>query len=151
MQKIQTFDLGRRANAEDYRVFIKPIMTRIFGELKKENVPLIQFGVGASHLVHEWHDLPIDVVGLDWRLSIKEARAKGITKAVQGNLDPSLLLADWSVIEKRTKDIIDQGLEVPGHIFNLGHGVFPEVNPDVLKRLTTLIHDYSAQQVKARD
>lgn len=148
---IQIFDSWVGAlNVEDYRVFIKPIMTRIFGELKKENVPLIQFGVGASHLVHEWHDLPIDVVGLDWRLSIKEARAKGITKAVQGNLDPSLLLADWSVIEKRTKDIIDQGLEVPGHIFNLGHGVFPEVNPDVLKRLTALIHDYSAQQVKAQ-
>lgn len=148
---IQIFDswVGT-LNVEDYRIFIKPVMTRIFGELKKENVPLIQFGVGASHLVNEWHDLPVDVIGLDWRLSIKEARAKGITKPLQGNLDPSLLLADWSVIEKRTKDIIDQGLEVPGHIFNLGHGVFPEADPNVLKRLTTLIHEYSAQQVKAR-
>lgn len=146
---IQIFDSWVGAlNVEDYRVFIKPVMTRIFAELRKENVPLIQFGVGASHLVNEWNDLPLDVVGLDWRLSIKEARAKGVTKAVQGNLDPSLLLADWSVIEKRTKDIIDQGLEVPGHIFNLGHGVFPEVDPDVLKRLTALIHEYSAQQVK---
>lgn len=148
---IQIFDSWVGAlNVEDYRIFIKPVMTRIFGELKKENVPLIQFGVGASHLVNEWDDLPVDVIGLDWRLSIKEARAKGITKPLQGNLDPSLLLADWSVIEKRTKDIIDQGLEVPGHIFNLGHGVFPEADPNVLKRLTTLIHEYSAQQVKAR-
>ena len=148
---IQVFDSWVGAlNVEDYRVFIKPIMTRIFAELQKENVPLIQFGVGASHLAKEWNDLPIDVVGLDWRLPIKEARTNGITKPVQGNLDPSLLLADWSVIEKRTKDIIDQGLEMPGHIFNLGHGVFPEVDPAVLKRLTTLIHEYSAQQIQAR-
>ncbi|MFZ4203017.1 uroporphyrinogen decarboxylase [Lysinibacillus sp. NPDC056220] len=148
---IQVFDSWVGAlNVEDYRVFIKPIMTRIFAELQKENVPLIQFGVGASHLAKEWNDLPIDVVGLDWRLPIKEARGNGITKPVQGNLDPSLLLADWSVIEKRTKDIIDQGLEMPGHIFNLGHGVFPEVDPVVLKRLTTLIHEYSAQQIQNR-
>ncbi|HWK21710.1 MAG TPA: uroporphyrinogen decarboxylase [Ureibacillus sp.] len=145
---IQIFDSWVGAlSVEDYRVFIKPVMTRIFGELRKENVPLIQFGVGASHLVNEWNDLPIDVVGLDWRMPIRKARELGVKKTVQGNLDPSLLLADWSVIEQRTKDIIDQGLETPGHIFNLGHGVFPEVNPDVLKRLTTLIHEYSREQV----
>ncbi|OCS85993.1 uroporphyrinogen decarboxylase [Caryophanon latum] len=143
---IQIFDSWVGAlNVEDYRVFIKPVMTRIFGELRKLNVPLIQFGVGASHLANEWHDLPIDVVGLDWRLPIKDAIARGITKPVQGNLDPSFLLADWSVIEKRAKDIIDQGVHASGHIFNLGHGVFPEVNPDVLKRLTTFVHEYSAQ------
>lgn len=149
---IQVFDSWVGAlNVEDYRVFIKPIMTRIFAELRKENVPLIIFGVGASHLVNEWNDLPVDVVGLDWRMPIRKARELGVNKAVQGNLDPSLLLADWSVIEQRTKNIIDQGLEVPGHIFNLGHGVFPEVNPDVLKRLTTLIHEYSRQQIGQLD
>ena len=92
--------------------------------------------------MNEWHDLPLDVVGLDWRLSIEEARASGVNKAVQGNLDPSFLLAHWSVIEEHVKDILDQGMKQPGHIFNLGHGVFPEVNPDTLKRLTTFIHDY---------
>lgn len=144
---IQIFDSWVGAlNVEDYRVFIKPIMTRIFGELRKLNVPLIQFGVGASHLVKEWHDLPIDVVGLDWRLSIKQAEERGVTKAVQGNLDPTLLLADWNVLEKRAKDIIDQGIQHSGgHIFNLGHGVFPEVDPAVLKRLTTFIHEYSIE------
>lgn len=148
---IQIFDSWVGAlNVEDYRVFIKPVMTRIFGELRKLNVPLIQFGVGASHLANEWYDLPIDVVGLDWRLPIKEALARGIDKPVQGNLDPALLLADWSVIEARAKDIIDQGLLATGHIFNLGHGVFPEVNPDTLKRLTTFIHEYSAQQIATR-
>lgn len=144
---VQIFDSWVGAlNVEDYRIFIKPTMTRIFAELRQLNVPLIQFGVGASHLVNEWHDLPIDVVGLDWRLSIKQAEERGITKAVQGNLDPTMLLADWSVIEKRAKDIIDQGIQHEGgHIFNLGHGVFPEVDPAVLKRLTTFIHDYSRE------
>lgn len=135
---------------EDYQIFIKPVMTRIFSELKEENVPSIIFGVGASHLVMDWHELPVDVVGLDWRLPIKQARQLGVTKPVQGNLDPTLLLANWSVIEARTKDIIDQGLEVPGHIFNLGHGVFPSVDPEVLKRLTAFVHEYSATKIGSR-
>lgn len=143
---IQIFDSWVGAlNVADYRTFIKPVMERIFSELRSENVPLIMFGVGASHLVKEWHDLPIDVVGLDWRLQIKEARAMGLTKTLQGNLDPSLLLAPWEVIEERVKEILDQGLSAPGHIFNLGHGVFPEVSPDTLKRLTSFIHEYSAK------
>lgn len=148
---IQIFDSWVGAlHVEDYRVFIKPTMTRIFTELCKLNVPLIQFGVGASHLVNEWHDLPIDVVGLDWRLPIKEAGERGITKAVQGNLDPTMLLADWSIIEARAKEIIDQGIaHKGGHIFNLGHGVFPDVSPAVLKRLTTFIHEYS-REAKAK-
>ena len=145
---IQIFDSWVGAlNVEDYRTFIKPVMTRIFSELRKENVPLIMFGVGASHLALEWNDLPLDVVGLDWRLPIREARAKGVNKAVQGNLDPTVLLAPWDVLEERVKSILDQGMELPGYIFNLGHGVFPQVNPDVLKRLTAFIHEYSAKKI----
>jgi uroporphyrinogen decarboxylase len=132
-------------NVQDYRVFIKPIMEKIFTELKKENVPLIMFGVGASHLALEWHSLPLDVVGLDWRLPIKEAREIGITKTVQGNLDPAILLAPWEVIEERAKEILDQGMVDPGYIFNLGHGVFPQVNPDTLKRLAAFVHKYTAR------
>ncbi|MFK2825855.1 uroporphyrinogen decarboxylase [Bacillus sp. B190/17] len=146
---VQIFDSWVGAlNVADYRAFIKPVMTRIFNELRKENVPLIMFGVGASHLAKEWHDLPLDVVGLDWRLSIQEARAMGLTKTVQGNLDPALLLAPWEVIEERARAILDQGLAEPGHIFNLGHGVFPEVRPDTLKRLTSFVHEYSAEKRK---
>jgi uroporphyrinogen decarboxylase len=132
-------------NVQDYRMFIKPIMEKIFTELKEENVPLIMFGVGASHLANEWHDLPLDVVGLDWRLPISEARQMGITKTVQGNLDPAILLAPWEVIEERAKAILDQGMEIPGYIFNLGHGVFPSVSPDTLKRLTAFVHEYSTK------
>ncbi|MEH6942934.1 uroporphyrinogen decarboxylase [Bacillus sp. JJ722] len=144
---IQIFDSWVGAlNVADYRIFIKPTMNRIFTSLKEENVPLIMFGVGASHLALEWHDLPLDVVGLDWRMPISEARVMGITKAVQGNLDPAILLAPWEVIEERAKAILDQGMEQPGYIFNLGHGVFPEVNPDTLKKLTEFIHTYSASK-----
>jgi uroporphyrinogen decarboxylase len=146
VKAVQIFDSWVGAlNVEDYRVFIKPIMTRIFSSLREENVPLIMFGVGASHLALEWNDLPIDVVGLDWRLPITEARQMGIQKTVQGNLDPALLLSSWDVIEDRTKRILDQGMEQDGYIFNLGHGVFPSVNPETLKRLTAFIHEYSSK------
>ncbi|MBT2603921.1 uroporphyrinogen decarboxylase [Peribacillus frigoritolerans] len=146
VKAVQIFDSWVGAlNVEDYRVFIKPIMTRIFSSLREENVPLIMFGVGASHLALEWNDLPIDVVGLDWRLPITEARQMGIQKTVQGNLDPALLLSSWDVIEERTKRILDQGMEQGGYIFNLGHGVFPSVNPETLKRLTAFIHEYSSK------
>ncbi|MDE3838138.1 uroporphyrinogen decarboxylase [Bacillus methanolicus] len=141
---IQIFDSWVGAlNAEDYRHFIKPVMKKIFSALREENVPLIMFGVGASHLAMEWNDLPLDVVGLDWRLPIKQARELGITKTIQGNLDPAVLLAPWEVIEERAKAILDQGMMQPGYIFNLGHGVFPSVNPETLKRLTAFIHEYS--------
>ncbi|MCL6586687.1 MAG: uroporphyrinogen decarboxylase [Anoxybacillus sp.] len=146
---IQIFDSWVGAvNVEDYRYFIKPTMERIFSALREENVPLIMFGVGASHLAKEWNDLPLDVVGLDWRLSIKEARANGVTKAVQGNLDPAVLLAPWDVIEERVKRILDEGMEKPGYVFNLGHGIFPDIRPETLKRLTAFIHEYTAQKCK---
>lgn len=145
---IQIFDSWVGAlNVEDYRYFIKPIMNRIFSSLREENVPLIMFGVGASHLVLEWNDLPLDVVGLDWRLSVQQAREMGINKTLQGNLDPALLLAPWEIIEERAKVILDQGMSQDGYIFNLGHGVFPSVNPETLKNLTTFIHEYSASKL----
>lgn len=144
-QAIQIFDswVGT-LNVRDYQIFVKPCMDRIFSELRQEGVPLIMFGVGASHLVNEWHSLPLDVVGLDWRLPIDEAITRGVTKPVQGNLEPALLLAPWEVIEEHVKPILDAGKHAKGHIFNLGHGVFPEVNPDTLKRLTAFVHEYTA-------
>ncbi|MFC0523518.1 uroporphyrinogen decarboxylase [Pontibacillus salicampi] len=143
---IQIFDSWVGAlNVEDYRTFIKPTMEYIFSELRKEDVPLITFGVGAGHLLKEWDDLPIDVIGLDWRTSVEEARQLGIQKTLQGNLDPSVLLADWDTIETKAKAILDQGMKQPGYVFNLGHGVFPEIKPETLKRLTSLVHEYSSR------
>ncbi|CQR47026.1 Uroporphyrinogen decarboxylase [Paraliobacillus sp. PM-2] len=146
-QAIQIFDSWVGALSDsDYRTFIKPVMQRIFSALQAEGVPLILFGVGASHLIQEWNDLPIDVLGLDWRMSISEARSSGVSKTLQGNLDPAILLSDWDTIEARTKAIIDQGKRHPNHVFNLGHGVTPEIKPETLKKLTQLVHTYSLKQ-----
>ncbi|MGP4041957.1 uroporphyrinogen decarboxylase [Gracilibacillus sp. D59] len=143
-QAIQIFDSWVGAlDLTDYRTYIKPIMNRIFSELRETNVPLIIFGVGASHLITEWNHLPVDVIGLDWRMSIKEARELDVTKALQGNLDPAFLVSDWEVVEEKAKQIIDEGKAHPSHIFNLGHGVTPEISPDRLKKLTSFIHEYS--------
>ena len=141
---IQIFDSWVGSlNAADYRTFIKPVMNRIFTELRGENVPLILFGFGASHLLLEFNDLPVDVIGLDWRTSIREARELGVTKVLQGNLDPAILLSDWQTIERRTKEILDQSIEDGRHVFNLGHGVTPDIQPATLKKLTELVHSYT--------
>lgn len=141
---IQVFDSWVGAlNASDYQKFIAPHMIRIFSEIKAKNVPVTTFGVGASHLIEEWNKLPVDVLGLDWRLQIDEARQKGISKTLQGNLDPAILMAPWPLIEERLVQILNQGLKSDGYIFNLGHGVFPEVNPDTLRRVSEFVHEYS--------
>ena len=85
------------------------------------------------------------MLGLDWRTSIQQAQQMGVNKTLQGNLDPSLLLAPWEVIEERLKDILDQGMSRGKHIFNLGHGVFPEVQPETLRKVSQFVHDYTQQ------
>lgn len=143
-QLIQVFDSwGGALNRADYDYYVKPCMEKLIAGIKAYNVPVILFAVGASHLATSWNDLPIDVLGLDWRTSITEARESGIHKVLQGNLDPSVLLAPWEVIEQRLKAILDQSMQDQKHIFNLGHGVFPEVQPDTLRKVTKFVHDYT--------
>ncbi|MFD2828902.1 uroporphyrinogen decarboxylase [Corticicoccus populi] len=140
---VQIFDSwGGALNQKDYAYYLSPSINKIVKAVRAKGVPVIIFGIGASHLIHEWNALDVDVVGLDWRTSIEEARNMGVKKAVQGNLDPALLLADREIIEKEAKSIVEQGNKT-GHIFNLGHGVFPEVNPETLKQLTEYVHNYS--------
>jgi uroporphyrinogen decarboxylase len=82
-----------------------------------------------------------DVVGVDWRIPLAEAsRRIGPDHAVQGNLDPALLGAPWPVLAERVRDVIRSGAQAPGHIFNLGHGVPPTADPDVLGRIVDLVH-----------
>ena len=142
---IQIFDSWVGAlNVQDYNYYIKPAMKKLVSGIKAHyDVPVILFGVGASHLINEWNDLPIDVLGLDWRTSINQADQMGVNKTLQGNLDPSLLLAPWDVIESRLKDILDQGTARGKHIFNLGHGVFPEVKPETLRKVSEFVHNYT--------
>lgn len=146
-QAIQVFDSWVGAlNREDYRTYIFPVMNRIFSCLKDLGVPTIYFGVGASHLLQEWNRLPVDVLGLDWRITIEEAREReGVTKALQGNLDPSFLLAPWEQIEQKVKEILDQGMKQPGYIFNLGHGIFPQCDVETLQKLTQFVHNYTSK------
>jgi uroporphyrinogen decarboxylase len=130
----------------DYEQYVLPSMKRIFAGIRHLNVPKIYFGVGTGELLHAMREAGPDVIGIDWRVPLAEARRRvGDQVTIQGNLDPAALLGPWPEIERRAKHIIDQGIQHPGFIFNLGHGVYPETNGEVLRQLTEFIHDYSRQ------
>jgi uroporphyrinogen decarboxylase len=144
---VQLFDSWAGTLSEaDYRQFVLPHSQTVFAGLAQTGIPRIHFSVGASHLLPALADAGADVVGVDWRIPLTEAASRlpaGV--AVQGNLDPSLLFAPWPVIDAHTRRIVAQGQAVSGHIFNLGHGVLPETDPDVLTRLVALVHQHSAR------
>jgi len=148
----QLFDSWVGALARhDFERYVLPTITRIFAELSDLDVPKIYFpGVSSGELLPALTELKTDVIGLDWRVSIEEGRRRtGGSFAVQGNLDPYVLTAPMPVIKQHAKDIIDQGIQQPGFVFNLGHGLFPEASLDKLRELTEYVHEYS-QQVIAR-
>ncbi|RIX54048.1 uroporphyrinogen decarboxylase [Paenibacillus nanensis] len=135
----------------DFRTFVLPTIERIFRELSDLPQPKIYFpGISSGELLPELHKVQANVIGLDWRVSIAEGRRRlNHQFAVQGNLDPTVLTAPMSVIESYAKDIMDQGLQEPGFIFNLGHGLFPEASLEKLAELTAFIHDYSEKAIGA--
>ncbi|OPH48594.1 uroporphyrinogen decarboxylase [Paenibacillus ferrarius] len=143
---VQVFDswVGALSPA-DFEVYVLPTMKRIFQELSDLKEPKIYFpGVSSGELLPYLRGIQADVIGLDWRVPISIGRERvGDQYAVQGNLDPYILTAPMSVIEKQAKAIIDEGIQKPGYIFNLGHGLFPEASLEKLKELTTFIHTYS--------
>ncbi len=143
---VQVFDswVGALSPA-DFQMYVLPTMTRIFKELADLKEPKIYFpGVSSGELLPYLKDIQADVIGLDWRIPISVGRGRvGERFAVQGNLDPYILTAPMSVIEQQAKAIIDEGIQQPGYIFNLGHGLFPEASLEKLKDLTTFIHTYS--------
>ena len=133
----------------DYRHAILPHTSRIFAALEASGVPRIHFGVGTSELLRLMGAAGADVVGVDWRVGLDEAaRRVDAGKALQGNLDPALLLAPWPVLEPRVRQVLDQGRVAEGHVFNLGHGVLPQTDPGVLARVTDFVHEASAWAVK---
>lgn len=145
-QAVQVFDSWVGAlGEEDYRTYIAPTMVKIFSGLKETGAVSLYFAAGAGHLLKEWNRLPADVLSLDWRTSAADLDRLAVTKAVQGNLDPSLLLAPQQLLETRAAALLDEMNGRPGYIFNLGHGVFPEVKEDTLRALTRFVHDYSAR------
>jgi uroporphyrinogen decarboxylase len=138
---IQLFDSWAGALSEaDYREFVLPHSASVLAGVP--DVPRIHFGVGSGELLKAMGEAGADVVGVDWRIPLDEAaRRIGPGKAVQGNLDPTTLFAPWTVIERRVGEILERGRRTEGHIFNLGHGVMPETDPDVLTRVAELVHE----------
>ncbi|WP_319803461.1 uroporphyrinogen decarboxylase [Planctomonas psychrotolerans] len=103
-------------------------------------VPLVHFGVGTGELLAAMRDVGVDTVGVDWRIPLDEAsRRLGGTVPVQGNIDPALLSAPWPVLEAHFRDVLQRGTAAPAHVLNLGHGVPPDTNPDVLTRIVEFV------------
>jgi uroporphyrinogen decarboxylase len=139
---VQVFDSWAGVlSREDYRRSVLPFSARVFAALSASGVPLAHFGVGTGELLDLLGEAGADVVGVDWRVPLDEAAGRVPPgTALQGNLDPAVLLAPWPVIEHRARDVLARGRVAEGHVFNLGHGVLPETDPDVLARLTDLVH-----------
>jgi uroporphyrinogen decarboxylase len=137
---VQLFDSWAGALSErDYRRFVLPHSTRVLGAVADAGVPRIHFGVGTGELLAAMAEAGADVVGVDWRVPLSEA-ARRTGRPVQGNLDPAVLFADRSSIEAEVRRILEEGSRAPGHVFNLGHGVLPETDPDVVTWLVELVH-----------
>jgi uroporphyrinogen decarboxylase len=141
---VQLFDSWAGALSEaDYRRFVLPHSAHVLGGLAGAGVPRIHFGVGTGHLLTAMAQAGADVVGVDWRTPLDVAAGRVGGRAVQGNLDPCALLAPWEVIETEVRRILTEGVAAAGHVFNLGHGVLPETDPDVLRRIVDLVHEVS--------
>ena len=144
---IQLFDswVGALSPAH-YRDYVAPHSARVLAAV---DVPTIHFGTGTATLLEEMAAAGGDVIGLDWRIPLDTGWARVPDRAVQGNLDPAVLLAPWPVVEAEALDILDRAAGRPGHIFNLGHGVFPSVDPDTLTRLAALVREHAPERSAA--
>jgi len=143
VQAVQIFDswagaLGRA----DYREFARPHTTRIFSALKGSGVPLIHFGVGTTAILRDIADAGGDVVGVDWRQPLDEAwETIGYDRAVQGNMDPTLLLGPEDRLFAGADDVLRRANGRPGHVFNLGHGVLPDTPLERVQALARHVHE----------
>jgi len=142
---IQLFDSWVGAlSPQDYAEFVAPYSQRI---LEAAGVPTIHFGTGASApLLEELARTGGDAVGLDWRTPLDAGwLVVGEDRAVQGNLDPAALLGPWERVERGALDVLARAGGRPGHVFNLGHGVLPQTDPDVLTRLVSFVGEHTAE------
>jgi len=139
---IQLFDSWAGAlSPADYDTYVRPHSAAVLDSVADLDVPRNHFGVGTGELLTLMGDAGADVVGVDWRVPLDVARERVPGKAVQGNLDPAVCLAPWEVVADRTRDVLRRNAGRPGHIFNLGHGVLPELDPGVLKQVVDLVHE----------
>ena len=130
----------------DYERYVRPHSATALAAVADLGVPRIHFGVGTGELLPAMGAAGAEVVGVDFRVSLTDAvRRLGPEYAVQGNLDPATLFAPWPAVEEQVRRIVTEGLSAPGHIFNLGHGVLPETDPEVLTRVVELVHEVSSR------
>jgi uroporphyrinogen decarboxylase len=144
---IQMFDSWAGAlSLADYTEYVFQHSARVFGTLAAAGVPMTHFGVGTAELLGAMSAAGATVVGVDWRTSLSDAAARVQPgTALQGNLDPVVLLAGWPVVEAAARRVVDDGRRavdagVSGHVFNLGHGVLPDTDPDIVTDLVALVH-----------
>lgn len=142
---IQLFDSwAGTLSLADYETYVRPHSAAVLESVADLGVPRIHFGVGTGELLHSMGQAGADVVGVDWRVPLGEAvRRVGPGKAVQGNLDPTLLFAPTELVHAKAAEIIAAGRSAEGHVFNLGHGVLPATDPDALARLVAFVHEHS--------
>jgi uroporphyrinogen decarboxylase len=139
---VQVFDSWVGAlNSRDYREFIAPHARRIFEIIKPYDVPTIHFGVGTGAILDDIRDAGGDVIGADWRTPLDEAWERiGFDHAIQGNLDPTLLLGPIERVLAGADDVLERAGGRPGHIFNLGHGLLPSTPPESVQALAQYVH-----------
>ncbi|MFD4724864.1 uroporphyrinogen decarboxylase [Streptomyces seoulensis] len=144
---VQLFDSWAGALAPaDYRASVMPASAKVFDAVAGYGVPRIHFGVGTGELLKLMGDAGADVVGVDWRVPLDEAaRRVGPGKALQGNLDPTVLFTDRRTVEAKAQEVLDAAAALEGHVFNLGHGVMPNIEPDALTHLVDYVHSASAR------
>ncbi|MFN2586980.1 MAG: uroporphyrinogen decarboxylase [Actinomycetota bacterium] len=140
---IQLFDSWAGAlGPSHYEAHVAPAVTRILEGLGDLGVPRIHFGVGTGELLELMAATGTDVVGVDWRVPLRKARARlGEGRVLQGNLDPALCLAPFEVVRDKAHEVLD-GTGGRRHVFNLGHGVLPSTDPDTLARLVDVVHGW---------
>jgi uroporphyrinogen decarboxylase len=140
---VQLFDSWAGAlTPADYGASVMPHSARVLAAAGELGVPRIHFGVGTGSLLGLMGEAGADVVGVDWRTPLADAIARVGDRAVQGNLDPTLVFAPTEVMTARAAEVIEAGRAARGHIFNLGHGVIPTTDPDQLARLTEFVQSY---------
>jgi uroporphyrinogen decarboxylase len=139
---VQVFDSWVGAlNARDYREFVLPHSRRIFDALGQTSVPSIHFGVGTGAILAELREAGGTVIGADWRTPIDEAWSRiGSDRAIQGNLDPTVLLGPLDRALAATDDVLARIGGRPGHIFNLGHGILPSTPPEHVQAIAKYVH-----------
>lgn len=143
---VQLFDSWAGAmSPADYERYVMPYSASVLADAGRLGVPRIHFGVGTGELLGLMGEAGADVVGVDWRVPLADGIRRVGGRAVQGNLDPSLVFAPTELMLSRAAEVLEAGKAAPGHIFNLGHGVMPSTDPDQLKRLTDFVHETSAR------